>query len=493
MKRAAPSVLTLIYCGILVTLACWSARSLHGTVCQDVYFGFHQVQARSSLGLSLPVPVVQMCGNHVLPLLLIALTLAACGAWSAVLRFLPNGWILAAGACIAVLTSIVFPYVPSTDPYAYALYGYEALHGTTPYSPSSAATASNSDVLRTLDRFFPAASSNRVANYGPVAVLQYEAVAFAAGNSLGRFVLAQRAFNACLIVLLGWLLVLVRPPGISRREAAWTAFHPLLLMESIAFGHGDVLMLALLCGALAAYRRGAIILCAALVVLACEVRLVAALALGVLLIELSRRSTRALTLAICSSVSTLAVTAVAAIAAYGKFTFGGAPAIEAFSSPLIFAFDAFGVSYKHVGQGLMSQAALGLALIALALMLKRYLYLPFAALAALPIVRAWYCQWLVPVIALTADRTIRIAAGVCAGVAIVAEYPAMTAHSDLRTWGVILVLQWVAPIAALLWPSARLRFAAIPPHAAPSSSNPVHVGSFAIHQAGPVADRADAM
>lgn len=492
MRRIAPPAVTLLYCGILVTLAIWSALSLHGTVCQDVYFGFRQVQARSSIGLSLPVPVVQMCDNRMLPLLLIALTVAACGAWAAVLRFLPSARILAAGACVALASSIAFPYVPSTDPYAYALYGYEALHGTTPYA-STARNASNSNVLRTLDRFFPSASSNRIANYGPVAVLQYQAVAFAAGESLERFVLLQRAFNASLIVLLGWLLMLVRPPGCSRREAAWTAFHPLLLIESIAFGHGDILMLALLCAALAAYRRGAVVFCAALLVLACEVRLVAALALAVLLIEVSRRSTRALTQAICSSIATLAVTAVAAIAAYGKFTFGGAPAIEAFSSPLIFAFDAFGVTFKHVGQGLMSQAALGLALIAVALMLKRYLYLPFAALAALPIVRAWYCQWVVPAIALTADRSIRIAAGVCAGVAIAAEYPAMTAHSDLRTWGVILLVQWLAPIAALLWPSGRLRYTSIPAHPKPNSNNPVHVGSFAIHQAGPVPDRADAM
>jgi hypothetical protein len=489
LRRIAPPVLTLLYCGILAALALWSARSLHGTVCQDVYFGFHQVQARSSIGLSLPVPVVQMCDNGVLPLLLIALTIAACGAWSAVLRFLPNAWILAAGACAAAASSIVFPYVPSTDPYAYALYGYEALHGTTPYA-SSAARTPNSSVLRTLDGFFPPKSSNRIANYGPVAVLQYQTVAFAAGDSLERFVLLQRAFNASLILLLGWLLMLVRAPGSSRREAAWIAFHPLLLIESVAFGHGDVLMLALLCAALAAYRRGAIFLCAALVVLACEVRLVAALALAVLLVELSRRNPRVLMQAICSSIVTLGITAVAAIAAYGKFTFGGAPAIEAFSSPLIFAFDAFGVTMKHVGQGLLTQAALGLALIAVALLLKRYLYLPFAALAALPIVRAWYCQWLVPAIALTANRNIRIAAGVSAGVAIVAEYPAMTAHSDLRTWFVILLLQWLAPIAALLWPWGRT---SIPAHPKPSSSNPIHVGSFAIHQAGPVPDRADAM
>jgi len=78
LKRAASLTAAAAYCGALIALAVWSARSLHGTACQDVYFGYHQLQARSSTGLSLPVPVVQMCDNHTLPLLLVAFALAAC-------------------------------------------------------------------------------------------------------------------------------------------------------------------------------------------------------------------------------------------------------------------------------------------------------------------------------------------------------------------------------------------------------------------------------
>lgn len=404
------------------------------------------------MGLSLPVPVVQMCDNRTLPLLLIALALTACAGWAVMLRHMPRRWIIAACACAGLGCAIAFPYVPSTDPYAYALYGFEAAHGATPYVASHARASNQSQALSRLYRFFPPGSSNRVANYGPVAVLQYQAVAFAAGERLGRFVLFQRLCNAALLVLLAWLLRLVRPPQIGRTQAAWVAFHPLMLLESVAFGHGDILMLVLLCAALAAYRSGRPALCAALVILGAEVRLVAALALAVLFIELSRRDVRGLVLAACAALATFAGTAAAATAVYGKFTFGGAPAIEAFSSPAILAFDAFGVSMRHVGAGLVVQAAFGLALIAVVLRMRLYRYLPFAALAALPIMRAWYCQWLVPLLALEADRRVRAAAFAAASIAIIAEYPAMTAQSNAPTWGVILSLQWLLPALVLCVP-----------------------------------------
>lgn len=450
MKRAASLTAAAAYCGALIALAVWSARSLHGTACQDVYFGYHQLQARSSTGLSLPVPVVQMCDNHTLPLLLVAFALAACAGWAMMLQHMPRKWIAALCACAGLGCAIAFPYVPSTDPYAYALYGYEAAHGATPYAASHARTSDRSRALNELYRLFPPGSSNRVANYGPVAVLQYQAVAFAAGDSLRRFVIFQRLCNAALLVLLAWLLRFVRPPQIGRTQAAWAAFHPLMLLESVAFGHGDILMLVLLCAALAAYRKGLPALCAALIVLGAEVRLVAALGLAVLFIELGRRDVRGLVRSVCAAAAAFAGTAAAAMVVYGKFTFGGAPAIEAFSSPAILAFDAFGVSMRHVGAGLVVQAAFGLALIAALLRARLYRYLPFAALAALPIMRAWYCQWLVPMIALDADRRVRVAAFAAASIAIIAEYPAMTAQSDAPTWGVILSLQWLLPAAAAL-------------------------------------------
>lgn len=467
MKRAVTAAAAFGYCGALAGLAIWSARALHGTACQDVYFGYQQLQARTSVGLSLPLPVVQMCDSRLLPLLLVALTLVASAGWAVLLVRTPRRAAVGTCAAIGLACAMLFPYVPSTDPYAYALYGYEALHGATPYAASPASASNASHALNALYRLFPPRSSNRVANYGPVAVLQYEAVAFAAGDNLAHFIVLQRVCNAALLALLAWLLSLVRPPGTSRRRAAWIAFHPLLLLESVAFGHGDLLMLVLLCAALAAYRNRSNALCTVLIVLAAEVRLVAALALAVLFIELSRSDVRALVRCMCATGAAFALTAAASIAYYGTFTFGGAPAIEAYSSPAILALDAFGVSMRHVGQGLVLQAAFGLICIAVVLRLRTYRYLPFASLAALPIMRAWYCQWLLPLAALTSDRRAQIAAALCASIAIVAEYPAMTAHSDARTWSIVLALQWLLPAAALLSPELRLkgrfRFARVSP------------------------------
>jgi hypothetical protein len=449
VKRLAQPAAAALYCVLFCSLGVLSARALPGTVCGDVYFGFREVQARSSLGLSLPVPVIQMCAGYALPLLLAGFTLAACAAWALVARARARVGTAAVCAAVALAAAIAFPYVPSTDPYAYALYGYEAMHGITPYADTVQAGSPQPEPLAKLYQFFPRPSSNRVANYGPLAVLQYEAVARVSGNSLGRFVLLLRCLNAALLLALAWLLTLLRPPGTARVQAAWVAFHPLLLLESVAFAHGDLLMIVLLCAALVLYRRGAYSLCAAVIVAAAEVRLAAALALLVLCVEVDRRyGISRLVRTVAAAAATLGVSAAASIVAYGSFTLGGAPAIEAFSSPAILAFNAFGVTMRHVAAGLLVQAAFGLLCIAVVLRLRRYLYLPFAALAGLPIMRAWYCQWLVPIAALERDSAAGSAALTAASVAILAEYPAMTAHSDAATWSIILALQWLLPLAA---------------------------------------------
>jgi hypothetical protein len=439
------------YCLSFVALALFSAKALpaHGS-CQDIYFAVHHVEARSSIGASLPVPVIQMCAGSALPALLVVLTIAASLAWIAVLRWMPRTWVLCACAFTAIAVSTSFAYVPSTDPYAYALYGYKAAHGASPYTATdTASNGSPSNVLAALYEFFPRGSTDRIANYGPAALFEYETIAYAAGDSLHRFVILLRGANACLVIILAWLLSMLRPPGVSRSRAAWVAFHPLVLLESVAFAHGDLLMIVLLCAAFAAYRKGALSSCAMLIVAAAEVRMTAGLALLVLAVEVERRYgfSRVLRTA-AAAAATLGVSAAASMIAYGSFTLGGAPALEAYSSPMMLAFDAAGVTTQHVQIGLVVQALLGLALIAFALRSKRYAFADFGALASLPILRAWYCQWILPLIAIERDRRVRAAAIAAATVAIVAEWPAMTAHSDAATWAFILMLQWLVPLGA---------------------------------------------
>lgn len=365
----------------------------------------------------------------------------------------------------AVVSSIFFPYIATTDPYAYAVYGYEALLGQNPYSNASQPAQTASPALRALYAFFPFGSVDRTANYGAVAVLQYREIARASGESLGRFIMLERLTNAALLTILAWLLMLLRAPGTGRVHAAFVAFHPLVLVESIAFVHGDILMIVLLCAALLAYRKGAIEVCAVLIVLATEVRVIAGLALLVLLMKSGQeREARTVWRATCASALALAVAAALTIRSYGTFTLGGSPALGPYTSPFLLAFNATNASMQHIALGGAAQALAGLGILAWVMLRRRYEYVPFSALAVLPVVRAWYCQWLVPLLAIEERSAVSYAAGALAGIAIVSEWPDMTGHSDAATWAVILCLQWLPPLAALLFPVLK---APIPATSAP--------------------------
>jgi hypothetical protein len=435
------------------------------------------IQARTASGAALPVPVVQMCSDHILAIILVACTIFASLAWIGILRWAVPAPALAVCVITAAAVSLAFPYVATTDPYAYALYGFQAAHGHTPYLTVQNSAAAPSTALRTLYDFFPADSTNRRANYGPAAVLEYHAAALAARDSLTRFLNLQRLVNISLICVLGWLLTLLRPPGQRKIDAAFSAFHPLLLIESVAFMHGDILMMVLLCLALLAYRKDRVAVCASLIVLAAEVRVIAGLALIAVLMQCAQdRRTRDLLKALSASSATFAATAALAIVTYHAFTLGGSPAIDAYSSPLILAFDSFGVSLQHLSQGGSLQALFGLTLVIIALRARNYRFVPLSALAILPVLRGWYCQWIVPQIALEAKASVRYAGAALAGVAIIAEWPSMTGNSDLTTWAIILSLQWLPPVLALVICESRSsrerlpRAAQVPPTSVPLRS-----------------------
>jgi hypothetical protein len=245
--------------------------------------------------------------------------------------------------------------------------------------------------------------------------------------------------------------MLLRPPNTARISAGFVAFHPLILIESVAFAHGDILMLVLLCVALAAYRKGAIEICAAVIALAMEARVIAGLALLVLLMKAARdRDTRLLLRAGFASSATVVLTVLLSFAAYHTFTLGGSPSIEPYSSPLLLAFNAAGPTMAHVTLGGTLQALLGLAIVLPLMLAGRFSYVPLASLAILPMMRAWYCQWVIPQIAIEGPSKARYAAAMLAGVGIVSEWPEMTGHSDPVTWAIILSLQWLLPAAVLL-------------------------------------------
>lgn len=452
------AIAAIAYAAILAALSFSSLRFIHQHgVCSDVSVLGH-VYARSAIGALLPIPVIQLCSDVTAASLLILGVVAASCAWAAAMRWTPRAWVLIPCMTAGTLSCAFFPYIATTDPYAYAVYGYEALLGQNPYSSSQQAVKSSSPALQTLYGFFPSGSVDRTANYGPAAVLQYREIARASGGSLGRFVMLGRFTNVVLLLVLAWLLMLLRAPGTGRLRSALVAFHPLMLVESIAFVHGDVLMLVLLCAALAAYRKNAIEICAVLIVLGMEVRVIAGLALVVLLMKAGQeRDMRTIFRAACASAFAVALTAIPTLAAYGTFTLGGSPALGPYTSPMVLAFNAAGASLQHIAIGGALQALGGLGILAWLMLTKRYAYVPLSALTVLPIVRAWYCQWLVPLIAIESRSGVTSAAAAVAGIAIVAEWPEMTGRSDAATWAVILCLQWLPPIASLLLRATHTR------------------------------------
>jgi hypothetical protein len=252
--------------------------------------------------------------------------------------------------------------------------------------------------------------------------------------------------------------MLLRAPGTGRLQSAFVAFHPLVLIESIAFVHGDILMIVLLCAALAAYRKGAVEACALLIALATEVRVIAGLALLVLVMKAAQeRDARSVLRALGASSLTVALTGGWAIASLGTFALGGSPALGPYTSPMLLTFNAAAASMHHIALGGASQAIAGLAIVAWVMLAKRYEYVPLSALTVLPIVRAWYCQWLVPLLAVEGRSGVTYAAAALAGIGIVTEWPEMTGHSDAATWAVILCLQWIPPVVALLFHATLAR------------------------------------
>jgi hypothetical protein len=434
------------YIAAFVTLGAASAHLLpFRGACSDVG-AFGVIQARSSMGGTLPVPVVAMCSNTALPLLLIACIVLASAAWWLLLRSGIPRAILTPCAVTAAAVCLFFPYVSTTDPYAYATYGYEAAHGLSPYHEPADLPRNVAPPLKTLYAFFPSGSWNRVANYGPVAVAQYDLLARISGGSLRHFIMYLRACNLALLLALA--LCISRAGG-----KAFTAFHPLLLIESVAFAHGDLLFLALLAVAFLAYRRGAIVWCSVLIILATEVRAVAGLAFVVLVLALARdKRMREVLRAGITAVLAAGATYGLSILAYGGFTLGGSPAVAPYSAPLVLLLNIHAVSNANIILGGALEAIGGTIALLLALRARRFFAVPFCALAMLPIVQSWYCQWVIPQIAIERRGAGAMAAAALASVGIVAEWPQMTGRSDLATWALILAVQWLVPLCcAIAW------------------------------------------
>jgi hypothetical protein len=371
-----------------------------------------------------PIPVIQN-DSGAWPMLLayLAAFCLSCFAYAAVLRVrnLKASHVCGAFA-VGVVAMMLVPFYPTSDPYAYALYALEA--GPLHLNPYVAQTVSGYGLswAAALSAIFPDPGAYvRHCNYGPLSVLAYSTLAWPLAHApLAAYLYAERLLGVLCIAATGFALARSAPLGGGVRRAAAYVLHPLVLTEFVAFAHGDALMIALLAFAFWAWKSELFRVAAGLCVAALMTRGVAALALVTLFVAIARLHPRKLTGALAGAMLVAIIVASASLFAFGEFSLGGAPAFNRFAAPIVYLLAVSGVPNGLV-LGVFGQAVLGAALVAI--LLRRWwrepssdalLWLPFAALAALPAIYPHYVVWAVAVAVLGSGGQYAVVARVAA-------------------------------------------------------------------------------
>lgn len=430
---------------LLFALSSMALAGVHG--CSDLPAPNGLTYVALSRGPGLPVPSLQSCHASAAPVFIVlAIGYAALtAAWLWLLHSGVQLKIVVAATILANVAAIAFPYVSTSDAYAYALYAYEA--GVLHLSPYVAHALPATQTGVTFAQFFPDVHSDiRVMNYGPVFAFAYAAVGALFGGSVSSLIYGERIFSAACVAVMALLLSRARSVAEPRRAVALVLLSPLLLIEGVAFAHGDALMLVLLVAALLFWERERTLESGVFIGLAIGVRSVALFALLAAMLYVYRTQ-KARIVALCGgALSAIGVSALASYAVFGGVSFGGGAAIDPFGSPAaIIANIMGGVNFSHTVIATGIQAALGMTLIAIALLANAYEYVPAGALAAAPSLRPWYCQWLLPALALPSSRTARRISYAIVTLAILGEAPLMIGDSKMLAIGVVLI-QWVFPL-----------------------------------------------
>jgi hypothetical protein len=374
-----------------------------------------------------PIPILQ---DSIDAWPLFVLYFAAFGlssvAYLAILRVrrLRTGHVWGAFA-LGSIAACAVPFFPVDDPYAYALYALEAGPlDLNPYAVHSLAPVT-SNWSSALMAILPDPNDYvRHCNYGPLHAFAYAALAFPLAQfPLVTFLYAERLFGALCVAVTGLALARSAPAGESAGRAACYVLNPLVLYEFVSFAHGDALMLVLLALAFVAWRRAAYFWAGALCIAALATRSVAALALVALLMTLDRTQPRALGRALAGAALAALVIGGASFARFGTVSLGGLPAFNPFSAPLVFAATVLGLP-RALAVGVVAEAAFG-ALIILLLVRRAWFepgskalsWLPFGALAAIPVIYPNYVGWVAGVAALREDSRFNFVARVAMFVA----------------------------------------------------------------------------
>jgi hypothetical protein len=364
-----------------------------------------------------PLPVAQN-GGDLWPVLLLYLAAywIAYFAYEQIVRqpIVPVALLVFA---LGAAAALAVPFLPTTDPYAYALYGVEAGPlGLNPYAAQSGLVGSAWGPQ--LLALFPAADSYvRVCNYGPVFALLYGVLAVAFEHaSLVSFVIAERALGLAALVFAALGFAYAEPhedaPARAKRAATF-AFHPLVLFEFVAFAHGDAIMIALLAWAYAAWRRDRTGLAGILCATAAGVRVVALVGLAALAVATIRTGPKAFGRATLGTAVAFAAIGGASYIRFGALSLGGPPVFGAYSSPWLAAASLLGLGERWstvaIALGLVAGAAIAALVCYKSLRtgsLGLLVWLPFAALVASPNLYSHYFAWFTSLRSLTDDALV---------------------------------------------------------------------------------------
>lgn len=430
--------------------------------CLDIGFGAH-LFARTSIGPQLPLPLLQSCtrGGLLAGALYAGFATAFLGMLL-VLQARVSRTLLVALTAAAISAAMLVPFVPNIDPYAYAFYAYESfVLRLSPYAAHHLIAADAAG--RTFALLFPeGANPLRVSTYGPLFSGIYALLIGPLFTvSLGTALLGERLLGAAALLALAALLSSIAAgPGRRQKIFAAIALNPLLLLESVSFAHGDVIMLALLAAALVLYRKQRFAWAAVCCVLAVETRSIAILALIVLFVELlRRRAYRPCAFAAGAAMLALAITAAASFYAFGAFRLAGPFLYADRGAPgTVLSALLGGSGLAALKAGLLLDACIGACAVYFAIRNRLYALVPLGAMLALPAVEPQYAQWLAPFAALTSNRPYRIA---LVGFMLAAPLQMvldMTSHADdpiLRSC--VVAVLWGVPAIAYGLASAELR------------------------------------
>ena len=356
-----------------------------------------------------------------------------------VVRYLTMTMGVSAFACAAAL---LFPVVFSSDVYAYAGYGYLALHGISPYA--HARITMHDPLMDAV--IWQWGNPPPMCVYGPVFVWLSQAVV-AVFLPLGTAaplwalrILACIALVAC--APLAYAAFAPFPRRTRLAAAAGIALNPIAIW-SAAEGHNDTLALAIVLSGFALAARSRAFTGALLVALSALIKAPGALAAIALSLWAVQDRPRVVRLASGTALGLAIVAALAIPLEYG---------VRSNLVPQGHYLPQFSPQYVSIPLAIVViVASISSAALRYLSVTEKVVYLAFAAWCAIPNPYPWYAVWLIP-LAFLAWRTPAAWALIAASLLIVLRYypDATTPHFAYPPGAALVAIAFGIPLAMLI-------------------------------------------